>query len=91
MFRPLAVIFNPFLSPITHTHTYSSDFIPIISQFGVYGDGMERVTKYTYNKGFNVLCSSHTPNVTIYWQFINGSRIGINNPGFRAGHFQNGM
>ena len=71
--------------------SFSLDFTPIISQFGIYGDGIERVTKDIYSLGFNVLCSSQTPNVTIYWQFVNGSQIGISNRGFRAGHFENGL
>lgn len=77
---------SPYFSPfILH-----SDSVPTITQFGIYGDGIERVTKYTYTTGINVLCSSSTPNTTVYWQFANGSRIGISNRSFRAGHFQNG-
>ena len=68
----------------------SIDFIPLIAQFGIYGDNLERVTKYTYNRGFNVLCGSYMQDTTLFWQFTNGSRIGINNPGFREGQFENG-
>ena len=67
-----------------------ADFTPTISQFGIYGDGIESVLRYTYNLGFNVLCSAHTANTTVYWQFANGSRIDSNNHGFQAEHFLNG-
>ena len=69
---------------------HSVDFVPIIGQFGIYGNDLERVTKYTYNRGFNVLCGSSVQDTTLFWQFANGSRIGINNPGFREGQFENG-
>ena len=48
------------------------------------------MTYYTYRSGFDVLCGSYVKNAALFWQFANGSRIGISNPGFRAGHFENG-
>ena len=48
------------------------------------------MTYYTYQRGFDVLCGSHVNDTAIFWQFANGSRIGINNPGFRAGRYANG-
>ena len=62
----------------------------IISKFGRYGDGLEVVIGRTYSRGFNVLCGSNSPNISFVWKFANGSQIGISNPGFRQGRFENG-
>ena len=51
---------------------------------------MEVITRYTYYRGFNVLCGSNVQDMTFVWKFANGSRIGISNPGFREGWFANG-
>lgn len=56
----------------------------------MYGNGIEVVTVYTYTRGFNVLCGSNVQDMTFAWKYANGSHIGINNPGFRQGHFTNG-
>ena len=66
------------------------DFIPFISKFGVYGNGIESVIASTYYRGFNVLCGSPIKDMTFVWKFANGSSIGISNPGFREAHFANG-
>ena len=68
-----------------------SDFDPLISKFGVYGNGIEVVTANTYTRGFNVLCGSNVQDMTFVWKFANGSRISSSNAGFRQGHFTNGM
>ena len=67
-----------------------SDFDPIISKFGVYGNGIEVVTASTYQFGFNVLCGSSVQDMTFAWKFANGSHIGSGNRGFRQGQFPNG-
>ena len=66
------------------------DFIPLIAVFGVNGNGLEVVSYSIYMLGFNVLCGSHVQDTVVFWQFANGSRIGVSNPGFRAGHYKNG-
>ena len=58
--------------------------------FGVNGNGLEVVSYSIYMLGFNVLCGSHVQDTVVVWQFANGSRIGVSNPGFRAGHYKNG-
>ena len=65
-------------------------FVPLITKFGMYGDGEEYKRVSTYRTGFNVLCGSNNPNTTFEWMFGNGSHIGVSNPGFRAAHFNNG-
>jgi deleted-in-malignant-brain-tumors protein 1 len=67
-----------------------SDFAPLISKFGVYGNGIEVVTASIYQLGFNVLCGSNVKDMTFVWKLANGSHIGISNPGFRQGRFANG-
>ena len=57
----------------------------------MYGNGLEVVTSNTFTRGFNVLCGSHVQATTLFWKFSNGSRIGISNPGFREGVFENGQ
>ena len=57
----------------------------------MYGNGLEVVTSNTFTRGFNVLCGSHVQAATLFWKFSNGSRIGISNPGFREGVFENGQ
>lgn len=74
----------------TLTNITIPDFIPLIAVFGVNGNGLEVVSYSMYMRGINVLCGSHVQDTVVFWQFTNGSRIGVSNPGFRAGHYENG-
>ena len=82
---------SPSSLPSIHSIPSTAGFVPTITEFGVYGDGIERVTRSTYHRGFNVLCGSSAQDITIYWHYMNGSRIGIKNRSFREGHFENGI
>ena len=84
----------------THTHLYSiytiihSGYNPLITQFGLNGDGRDRVTVYRYSYRYgrlNIHCrSSNHTHAPANWYFANGTRIGVRDRNFRAGHFSNG-
>ena len=65
---------------------------PLIIGFGINGNGIDKVTKQTYNSGFNVHCTvSSDPSITTTdWFFANGSKVGLSDLYFREGHFNNG-
>ncbi len=62
----------------------------IISNFGVYGNGMDRVTVYSYSRGINIFCSSTVRSTQIDWLYLNGSKVGVDNLNVREGHYGNG-
>ena len=71
-------------------------FDPLITQFGYYGNGVDRITRYTrswyYQYGrVHIHCaSSNFTHAPPNWFFSNGSRIGVRDRNFHAGHFSNG-
>lgn len=67
---------------------YLTDIIPLITEFGIYGDGFEHVIKRKYERGFNVLCGSSVPNTTVYWQRRKNNK---SDQDLIVGHFQNGI
>ena len=72
-------------------HAYLADYDPLITQFGYYGNGLDRYTTYSWSSGINILCgTNNATHVQLDWYFPNGSRVGIVDRGFRAGHFPNG-
>ena len=64
-------------------------FDPLIVEFGIYGSGVDKVTRYTYNNGFQVHCTtSRDPSITTTdWYFGNGSKVGLVDANFREGHY----
>jgi hypothetical protein len=79
---------------------FSLGFDPLITQFGYYGNGQDKITRYFYDYYYNyyyyygrvhIHCASS--NFTFappQWFFTNGSRIGVRDRNFQAGHFPNG-
>ena len=65
---------------------------PLIIGFGINGNGIDKVTKQTYNSGIHVHCtvSSDPSIITTDWFFANGSKIGLSDLNFREGHYNNG-
>ena len=57
---------------------------PLIIGFGVYGNDLDKVTRYTYNYGFELHCTtSNNPNITTTdWFFANGSKVGLASSNF---------
>ena len=77
----------------------SSGYDPLITQFGYYGNGQDRITRYTSSYSYSsyyygrvhIHCASNNftyarPN----WFFANGSLIGVRDRNFQVGHFSNG-
>ena len=68
-------------------------FDPLITEFGYYGNGEDRITRYTsrysYRNGrVHLHCTSR--NFTAappHWYFANGSRIGVRDRNFHVGHY----
>ena len=72
-----------------HTNLSLAEFDPLIVEFGIYGSGVDKVTRYTYNYGFQVHCTtSRDPSITTYnWYFGNGTKVGLRNANFREGYY----
>lgn len=76
--------------------TNFAGFDPLITQFGYYGNGVDRITRYAssyrYSYGrVHIHCaSSNYTHAPPEWFFANGSRIGVRDRNFHAGHFSNG-
>ena len=70
-------------------------FDPLITQFGYYGNGQDRITRtaysyYYYYGRVHIHCASS--NFTFappQWLFANGSVIGVRDRNFQVGHFPN--
>ena len=82
-----------------HSQIIHVGFDPLITQFGYYGNGEDRITRYSYDYYYyyyyygrvHIHCASS--NVTFappQWFFTNGSRIGVRDRNFQAGQFPNG-
>ena len=70
-------------------------FDPLIIEFGLNGNGLDRARLYTYYYGYgrvNIHCtSSNATHAPADWYYsTNGTRIGVRDRNFRAGHFPNG-
>ncbi len=68
----------------------STDFIPFITKFGIYGNGIDKVRQYSYGRTIRVLCGSSVSGVSIDWYFSNGTKVGITNRQLREAHYANG-
>jgi hypothetical protein len=58
--------------------------------FGLFGDGTDRATRFTFQRQIRIFCGSGLSDVTLGWFFSNGSRVGIGRRDLREGHFPNG-
>ena len=65
---------------------------PLIIGFGINGNGIDKVTKQTYNSGIHIHCTiSNDPSITTTdWFFANGSKVGLSDLNFRERHYNNG-
>lgn len=73
----------------------SVEFDPLIKEFGYNANGLDRVTLYTsyfYRFGrVRIHCTPHnSTHTTTDWYYTNGTRIGVRDRNFRAGHYSNG-
>ena len=92
------IIFMILLLIILSFHSQIIGFDPLITQFGYYGNGQDRITRYSYGYDYyyyygrvHIHCASS--NVTFappQWFFTNGSRIGVRDRNFQVGQFSNG-
>ena len=63
---------------------------PLIIGFGLYGnEDIDKVTRYTYNTGLQVHCTtSNDPSITSTdWYFANGTKVGLIDSNFREGYY----
>lgn len=62
----------------------------IITQFGINGDGLNRATRFEFQRNIHVLCGATEMGVELDWFFANGTKVGTTNRNVREGHFENG-
>ena len=74
--------------------TISAEFDPLITKFGYHANGLDRVTLYTYFYRYGrvrIHCTpGNTTHTTTDWYYTNGTRIGVRDINFKAGHYSNG-
>ena len=73
----------------------SAEFDPLIKEFGLNGNGLDRATLYLYYfyqyGRLRIHCTPYnSTHTTTDWYYTNGTRIGVRDRNFRAGHFTNG-
>ena len=80
-------LFSTYILLIAHL----VDYDPLIAQFGYWGNGLDRYTVSSWSsRHTNILCGTYNhTHVQLDWYFPNGSRVGIVDRGFRAGHLPN--
>ena len=61
-----------------------------IVEFGVNGDGLDKVIRYTFQRDLRIHCRARSPGAEIDWFYTNGTKIGSNDRNFREGHYRNG-
>ena len=66
-----------------------SVYDPLITEFGLYGSGVDKLIRYTFNNGLQVHCttSSDPSIVRTDWYFANGTKVGLVDSNFREGHY----
>ena len=76
------------------TFLFPPGYDPLITEFGYNGNGLDRATIYRSffrNGRVRIHCTAgNTTHVTTDWYYSNGTRIGVRDRNFRAGHFSNG-
>ena len=69
----------------------STGFDPIITHFGYYGNGLDRyISSYPYDRVHIHCATSNSTHAPADWFFANGTRVGVRDRNFQAGHFTNG-
>ena len=58
-------------------------------EFGLNGNGLDRVVTYTWRRDLRVHCRAGTNDAEIDWFFANGTKVGSSNQNLREGHYQN--
>ena len=62
---------------------------PIISSFGIDGDGLDRAVRSSYHRNLLIHCGTHRSNVEIDWFSPNGDMVGTSR-NLREAHYNNG-
>ncbi|XP_064388769.1 uncharacterized protein LOC135336822 isoform X2 [Halichondria panicea] len=70
--------------------TFAVGAEPIISSFGLNGDGIDRVIRFTFNRNLNIHCGSTRQNVKIDWFSPSGRKVEIDDRNLRVGRYSNG-
>jgi len=68
---------------------------PLVSQnciveFGVNGDGLDKVTRFSFQRDLRIHCRAARPEAEVDWFYTNGTKIGSSDRNFREGHYPNG-
>ena len=63
---------------------------PLITRFGINGDGLDRAIRYTYQRNVLIHCGTPQSDVQIDWYSPNGEKVGITNRNLREAHYNNG-
>lgn len=73
-------------------HSFHAVVDPLIVGFGVYGNGVDKVTRNSYNFGLEIHCTTRNdPSIiSTDWYFANGTKVGLVDLNFREGHYGNG-
>jgi len=61
-----------------------------IVEFGVNGDGLDKVTRYSFQRDLRIHCRAARPEAEVDWFYTNGTKIGSSDRNFREGHYPNG-
>ena len=61
-----------------------------IVEFGLNGNGLDRVVTYQGRRDLRVHCRAGTSDADIDWFFANGTKVGSSNQNLREGHYLNG-
>ena len=63
---------------------------PLITRFGINGDGLDRAIRYTYQRNVLIHCGTPHSDVQIDWYSPSGEKVGISNRNLREAHYNNG-
>ena len=61
-----------------------------IVEFGLNGNGLDRVVMSPWRRNLRVHCRAGTSDAEIDWFFANGTKVGSSNQNLREGHYRNG-
>ena len=63
---------------------------PLITRFGINGDGLDRDIRSTYERNLLIHCGTPQSDVQIDWYSPSGEKVGITNRNLREAHYNNG-
>ena len=63
---------------------------PLITRFGINGDGLDRAVRHTYQRNVLIHCGTPQSDVQIDWYSPSGEKVGITNRNLREAHYNNG-